>query len=108
MEKTYYVNQVPVEAIVFTVVDESRNARSLSAYSGAAVHFTNPTGTVKTGGTATITDSANGKVTYEFGETTIFDSTGTYRVQLKLTSGSREDYADIMSIKVIEPLEGVN
>lgn len=106
-EKTYYVNQVPVESIVFTVVDEMRNPRSLSAYTGASVYFTSPDGTNRDGGAAVITDSANGKVTYTFPEATIFDQRGAYRVQLRLENGDREDYADIMTIRVIEPLEGV-
>ena len=38
--KTYYVNQVPVESIAFTVVDEARKARSLTAYTSASVLFT--------------------------------------------------------------------
>jgi hypothetical protein len=106
-EKTYYVNQVPVESIVFTVVDEQRNARSLAAYTSASVYFTSPDGTIKTGGDAVITDSANGKVTYTFPEATVFDQRGAYRMQLKLINGNREDYADILSIRVIDPLEGV-
>lgn len=105
-EKTYYVNQVPVESVVFTVVDEMRNPRSLGAYTGASVYFTSPDGTKKAGGAATITDSAGGKVTYTFPTATLFDQKGAYRVQLRLENGDREDYADIMSIRVIEPLEG--
>ena len=105
-DKTYYVNQVPVESIVFTVVDETRKARSLSAYTGASVYFTSPDGTKKAGGEAVITDAPNGKVTYTFPEETIFDQKGAYRVQLKLENGGREDYADIMTIRVIDALEG--
>jgi hypothetical protein len=105
-EKTYYVNQVPVESIVFTVVDENRNARSLSAYTGASVFFTSPDGTRKAGGGAVITDALKGQVTYAFPEATLFDQRGAYRVQLKLENGSREDYADITTIKVVDPLEG--
>ena len=105
-EKIYYVNQVPVESIVFTVVDENRQPRSLNAYTGASVHFTSPNGTSIDGGTATITDSANGKVTYAFPETTPFTARGAYRVQVKLTNGTREDYADIMTLRVVESLEG--
>lgn len=106
-EKTYYVNQVPVESIVFTVVDEQRNPRALTAYTDASVYLTSPDGTVKAGGAADITDSANGEVTYTFPSATLFDLKGAYRLQLRLENGTRADYADILTIRVIDPLEGV-
>lgn len=105
-DKTYYVNQVPVESIAFTVVDEQRNARNLDAYTGASVFFTNPNGVVKSGGPAQITDSETGLVTYTFPSATVFDLKGSYRVQVRLENGAREDYTDIMTIRVIESLEG--
>lgn len=106
IKKTYYVNQVPVESVVFTVLDENRNARDLSAYTSASVFFTSPDGTSLSGGVAEITDSATGKVTYTFPSVTLFNSKGAYRVQLRLENGNRSDYADITQIKVIETLEG--
>jgi hypothetical protein len=105
-EKTYYVDQVPAEALVFTVKDEARKPRSLAAYSGAAVFFTNPLGLTTSGGTATITDAANGEVTFTFPATTLFPMQGQYRVQLKLLNGEREDYTDILNIRVVQALEG--
>lgn len=106
-EKTYYVDQVPVESIVFTVVDENRAPRSLSSYTGARVFFTAPDGSSTDGGSAVITDSAAGKVTFAFPGESLFSQRGSYRVQLRLENGTRHDYADITSIRVIDSLEGV-
>lgn len=105
-EKTYYVNQVPVESIVFTVVDENRAPRSLSSYSGARVFFTRPDGSSTDGGNAVITRSASGEVTYTFPETTVFTQRGSYRVQLRLENGARRDYTDITTIRVVDAPEG--
>lgn len=106
-EKTYYVNQVPVESVVFSVVDENRNPRTLEAYETARVFFTSPNGTSTDGGNAVITDPAQGVVTYTFPETTVFEQRGSYRVQLRLENGDRMDYADIATLRVINSLEGV-
>jgi hypothetical protein len=105
ISKTYYIGQVPVETIVFTVKDERAIVRSLSAYTSATVLFQAPDGTTRTGGTATITNSAGGQVTYTFGSTTIFDEIGDYKIQLKLINSTKADYCDIAVIKVIESLE---
>lgn len=106
MNKTYYVGQTPVEQIVFTVRDERRSPRSLSAYSAAEVIFRDPTGQTIEGGSASITDAANGEVTYQFPETSLFTMAGAHSVQLKMINGDRADYADIATIKVRESLEG--
>lgn len=103
--KTYYVEQVPVESIVFLVVDETNTARDLSSYTSASVFFTDPDGLKIAGGEAIITDSAKGKVTYTFPSTSVFSRRGEYKVQLRLGNSNRADYTDILSIKVLESLE---
>ena len=104
--KTYYVNQVPVESIAFTVVDEARKARSLTAYTSATVLFTAPDGTSVNGGTADITNASGGKVTYTFPGQVLFTQRGDYKMQLRLENGNRRDYTDVMTVRVIESLEG--
>lgn len=106
MNKTYYKSQTPVETITFTVKDERSIVRNLTAYTGATVLIAGPDGVLRTGGTATITNAANGVVTFTFPNTTMFDVVGDYAVQLKLTNGTKADYADITTIRVVESLEG--
>lgn len=103
--KTYYVNQMPVESIAFAVVDEARKARSLTAYTSATVLFTAPDGTAINGGAATITNAATGSVTYTFPGQVLFTQRGDYKMQLRLENANRRDYADIMTVRVIESLE---
>lgn len=106
MQKIYYVNQVPVESVVFTVVDETRRPRNLSAYTSASVIIVSPKGEQIAGGAASITGSAQGQVTYTFPGTSVFTMPGQYGIQLRLANGDRADYADVLQIKVIEPLGG--
>jgi len=105
ISKSYYIGQVPVETIVFTVKDERAIVRNLNAYTGAAVLFEAPDGTSRTTGSAVISNSANGMVTFTFGNTSIFDQVGDYSIQLKLTNGSKADYCDPAIIRVVESLE---
>lgn len=100
-ELEYVVNSVPVEPLAFRVYDETGfSPRSLSAYTGAQVVVTGPDGVLRTGGTAAITDSAGGKVTYTWPSTTLFDIAGDYQVQLKLTNGAAADYTTPRKIVV--------
>lgn len=103
--KTFYVNQVPVEAVIFKVVDELYKGRSLAAYTAASVIFTAPDRTVIDGGDAVITDAATGTVTYNFPATTLFTQRGEYKMRLRLENGEREDYCDVISLQVQEELE---
>lgn len=100
MNHIYYLRQKPVEPIEFTVCDERDKPRSLSAYTSASVVFINPGGVGVSGGVATITDPANGKVRFVFQGETIFNEVGKYQLQLLLHASDRSDYAETMTIEV--------
>ncbi len=104
--KKYYVNQLPVETLLITVVDERGFARDLSIYDSAQLLIGATNGfTHDDTGTATITDAANGKVSFTFTGDSRFSSAGKYRIQLKLIAGTRADYADIAEFEVLRGLE---
>ena len=100
MNHIYYLRQKPVEPIEFSVCDERGKPRNLSAYSGASVVFIDPEGEGLTGGVATITDAANGKIKFVFEGETIFTEVGKYQLQLLLHADDRADYAERMTIEV--------
>lgn len=102
----YFAGSVPVEPLVLSVKDEVGNPRSLSAYTGAAVLITGPDGVLRTGGTAVISNAAQGEVTFTWPSTTLFDMRGDYRLTLKLTNGAAADYTGERKIIVRPGLEG--
>lgn len=104
--RTYYVGQVPVDPLLIRVQDENGDSRNLSGYSGASVLFSGPDGVLRTGGTATITDAANGLVSFDWPTTTLFDVPGDYRMALKLTAGSGADFTTPIRVVVARGLEG--
>ena len=101
----YIAGSVPVEPLVLTVKDEVGNPRSLSAYSGAAVILTGPDGVSRTGGTAVVSNAAQGEVTFTWPSTTLFDIPGDYRLRLKLSNGAAADYTGEHRIIVRPGLE---
>ncbi|MET7769903.1 hypothetical protein [Nocardia sp. NPDC005366] len=105
--KTYYMNQKPVEPLVFVVRDERGKARDLSLYDSAQVYITgtNNFDFDEIGGTAVITDADNGKVTFTFMGETVFVNQGKYRFQVKLIAGDRWDWTDIGEIEVRKGLD---
>ncbi|MFD8067921.1 hypothetical protein [Streptomyces parvulus] len=105
MTLEYVTGSVPVEQLSITVQDENGNARNLSAYSGATLLVSGPDEIGRTGGTAAISDAANGLVTFTWPEATLFDVPGDYRIALKLTAGSGADYTTPMRVVVVRGLE---
>ncbi|MFI8229425.1 hypothetical protein ACIGDI_11380 [Streptomyces sp. NPDC085900] len=101
----YIAGSVPVEPLAITVRDEVGNPRSLSAYTGAAVLIIGPDGVTRTGGTAAISNAAEGQVTYTWPNTVVFDVPGDYRLRLKLTKGAAADYTAEQKIIVRPGLE---
>lgn len=89
----FVVGQIPKRPITWTVRDElGVSALALTDYTGAQALIFGPDGLLRTTVTATITDSGNGEVTMNWPETSPFDTTGDYYIQLKLTSGAAADY----------------
>lgn len=103
--RTYFVGQVPVDALAITVQDENEEARDLSGYEGASALFIGPDDVTRTGGTAAITDAVNGLVTFDWPSTTLFDVPGDYSLRLKLTAGSGTDYTTPIRVVVKRGLE---
>ena len=111
MEKlVFYKNQVPAEHMRIAVVDETNRARNLNAYSSAALFLIDPDGehvdAMGNGGLVSFVDRAGGIMLYKFPEHTLFTKRGQYEMQVKLVSGTREDYTDVGTLHVIESLEG--
>ena len=101
----FYVNQVPAETVKLTVVDETRQARNLSAYSAAAILFTSPSGQTVQGGVAVFTSKTNGTLQYTFPPETLFTEVGQYEMRVKLTAGTRTDYTNLVIVDVRKALE---
>jgi hypothetical protein len=93
-ELTFVVGQIPAMNLRFNVTDETTVAAlPLSDYTGAQVLIFGPDGVLRETLVATITDSPNGKVESVWDEdTSPFDVSGDYRIQLRLTNGSASDY----------------
>ncbi|MZE50127.1 hypothetical protein GTY86_02095 [Streptomyces sp. SID5770] len=106
MTLEYVAGSVPVESLAITVQDENGNARTLSAYSSASLLVSGPDGVLRVGGTAAITDAANGLVTFTWPSTSLFDVPGDYRIALKLMSGSGADYTTPIRVVATRGLEG--
>ena len=111
MEKlVFYKNQVPAEHMRIAVVDETNRPRNLNAYSSAVLFLIDPDGervdAMTGGGMVSFVDRAAGIMLYRFPEHTLFTKRGQYEMQLKLMSGTREDFTDVGTLHVIESLEG--
>ncbi|WP_157107670.1 hypothetical protein [Nocardia amikacinitolerans] len=106
MNKRYYVEQKPVEPLVLTVRDERGVPRNLSAYDSAQVFISGTNGFgFDDAGTASITDAANGRITFTFTGNSVFGTVGRYRIQVKLIDGDRWDWSDIGEIEVLRGLD---
>lgn len=106
MTLEFVAGSVPVEDLVFTVKDENGTARSLATYTGVSVLVSGPDGELRSGGTAAITDEEEGKVTFTWPATTLFDVPGDYRLALKLTTSTGADYTSPQRFVVVRGLEG--
>ena len=106
----FYKNQVPVEMMRITVVDETNRPRNLTAYSSAQLFMTDPDGervdAMSGGGLVSFSDRPGGVLLFKFPEHTLFQKRGQYEMQIKLMAGTREDYTDVGTLHVIESLEG--
>jgi len=105
MTLEFVAGSVPVEPLAITVQDENGNTRDLSSYTGATLLVSGPDGVQRTGGTTTIADGVNGRVTFAWPATTLFDVPGDYRIALKLSAGSGADYTTPLRVVVVKGME---
>lgn len=107
--KKFYVNQLPIEPVLFKVVDEYKQPRDVMKYFTAKVFWRRPDATVYSEGSAILVNSPFDGVYYQFGATSPFTTAGEYQIQIKLygyTSADHFDYTDLIAVDVFENLEG--
>lgn len=100
----FYLNQIPGSSLNITVSDPvSGDAVSLTAYDGVELLIASPAGDQidTSDGTCSISDAANGVVTYQWPSTTLLEDVGDYRWQLKLTATGIEDLTAPQTFEVL-------
>lgn len=105
----FYVDAIPGEPLVLTVKDRvTDTAKALTQYTAAVLLMVGPDGTAITttanGGSASITDAANGEVTYTWPTASLFSEAGDYKAQLKLTGTNKAEYTSVETFEVLTPI----
>ncbi|BDE58991.1 hypothetical protein GS433_18885 [Rhodococcus hoagii] len=108
--KKFFVGQLPVEPVLFKIVDERKLPRRVLNYRTVQVIWRRPDGSIYSDGHAVTISNPFDGVAYEFGATSPFTQAGEYQIQIKLTeddpAGERCDYTDVIALDVFESLEG--
>lgn len=103
--KIYWVGDRPAGTWVFQVLDQKTGAvQDLTGYTSASVTMLDPKNKAVTipSGSAVITDPVNGKVTFFWPTTSLFDKPGRYVMQLELDSGTATRKTTVQEILVRE------
>lgn len=107
--KKFYVNQLPIDPVLFKIVDEHKQSRNVMIYQSAKIFIRRPDGTVYSEGSAILINNPFHGVVYEFGSTSPFSIPGEYQIQIKLygyDSADQCDFTDLIAIDVFDSLEG--
>lgn len=90
---TYFVGAVPKRPATFTVLDSKGTPVNLGLYDSIKARMlgSNNEEIDLTGGTLTITNAAQGKVSFEWPAESVFRNPGEYVLQLELSSPDAKD-----------------
>lgn len=105
LDINYYVNEVPAQPLLITIIDGEGDIVNLTDIDTVTALLYDATNTAVDGiddAVITVSDAINGKITFQWPTTSLFADAGVYQLQLEIEGAGAEDLSNILYIGVNE------